>query len=135
MLPRFGEHELLRPTIKKRHTQEVLEHDDMAADRALRDSQAVGSRRETQMFACSFKSAQGIQRQPFAIQNDISPCGGSADAGRGEPFLVERIAQAWLITQDDPAVLIEEHELRLHGSEDRSPSIADVRRPSTRRLG
>ena len=63
----LGQHELLRPALEQRDPEEVLEHDHMPADRALRDRQAVGGSREAQVLPRRLERSERVQRQPLAI--------------------------------------------------------------------
>src|ERR1700722_19146032 len=100
----FGQHELLRPALEESHAEKVFEHDDMTADGALRDGQAVGGGREAQMLAGGLEGAQGIKRQPFSIHSSSPPDDAtlaSSGAGFGEHVLPPFVSHARPITDHD----------------------------------
>src|ERR1700722_9601994 len=67
--PRLGQHQLLRAPLEQRDAKEVLEHDHMTADRALRDRQAIGGGGEAEMLSGRFKRSERVERQPLAIHS------------------------------------------------------------------
>ena len=69
MPPRLGEHQLLRAAFEQGDAKEILEHDDVAADRALRDRQAIGGGGEAEMLSGRFERSERVERQPLAIHS------------------------------------------------------------------
>ena len=67
--PGLGEHQLLRAPLEQRHAEEILEHDHMTADRALRDRQAIGGGGEAEMLPGRFERSERVERQPLAIHS------------------------------------------------------------------
>ena len=113
---RLGQHQLLRPTLEQRDAEEILQHDDMPADRALRDRQTVGRRRETEMLTRRFESAQRVKRQPFAIHRPSPRTTREflSDARPREPIQREIIAHAGFVGQHDIASAVDPQGLRHH---------------------
>ena len=70
--PGLGQHELLRAPLEQRHAEKVLQHDDMPADRALRDRETVGGGSEAEMLTGRLERPQSVERQPFAIHRPSS---------------------------------------------------------------
>ena len=64
---RLRQHELLRATLKQGNAEKVLQHDDMAAHRALCDRQTIGRRCEAEVLTRRLEGAQRVKRQPFAV--------------------------------------------------------------------
>src|SRR5271168_4761560 len=67
--PRLGKHQLLGPPLEQRHTEKILEHDHVTADRALRDRQAIGRGGEAEMLSGRFERSERVERQPLAIHS------------------------------------------------------------------
>src|SRR3984957_10606236 len=67
--PRLGEHQLLGAPLEQRDAEKILEHDHVAADRALRDRQAIGRSGEAEMLSGRFERSERVERQPLAIHS------------------------------------------------------------------
>ena len=65
--PGLGQRRLLRLAVEQRDAEEILEPDDVAADRALGDQEALGRGGEAAVPADGLESAQGVERQPASV--------------------------------------------------------------------
>src|SRR6202044_522486 len=69
MPPRLGQHQLLGAPLEQRDAEKILEHDHVAADRALRDRQTVGGGGEAEVLSSRFERSERVERQPLAIHS------------------------------------------------------------------
>src|SRR6201999_2479935 len=99
--------QLLRPPFEQRDAEKILEHDDVPANRALRNRQTVGGGREAQMLPSRLERTQGVERQPFAIHHSSPRTRRetSADARFREQVDRRLVAHAGFVREHDMAAL------------------------------